>query len=76
MPGDEPLVIDCDTCVGAHLDLCGDCVVSFVLDRGPGEAIVIDMAEARALRILADAELVPVLRHRSPPVTTEAVIRS
>ena len=42
---------------------CDDCVVTFVVDREPGEALVIDAAEERAVRLLARAGLVPRLRH-------------
>ena len=59
----DPLVIDCATCVGRHTSACDDCVVTFLCDREPDDAVVIDVAEARALRLLADADLVPVLRH-------------
>jgi hypothetical protein len=44
-------------------DVCSDCVVTFVMSREPGEALVIDAAEARAVRMLANAGLVPELRH-------------
>jgi len=57
------LTIDCDTCVMQHTDACEDCVVSFVIGREPGEALVIDVAAARAVRLLAGAGLVPGLRH-------------
>jgi hypothetical protein len=43
---------------------CDDCVVSFVVNREPGTALVIDVAEARAMRMLSRAGLVPELRHR------------
>ena len=56
--------IDCETCVMRASDACGDCVVSFLVQREPGDAIVIDVAEARAVRMLAKAGLVPELRHR------------
>lgn len=42
-------------------DQCRDCVVTFILDREDG-AVVVDAAEARALRGLGDAGLVPLLR--------------
>lgn len=58
------LRIDCDQCAMQHTDACDDCVVSFIVNRSPGEAIVIDVAEARALRSLSGAGLVPELRHR------------
>jgi hypothetical protein len=62
MPG---MRIDCDDCVMAGTSACDDCVVSFIVRREPGEAVVIDAAEARALRALGDNGLVPQLRHRS-----------
>ena len=60
----DPLVIDCATCDGPAVGACGDCVVTFLLGREPEDAVVIDVAEERALRLLADADLVPRLRHR------------
>jgi hypothetical protein len=56
--------IDCDECVMAGTDACDDCVVSFILRREPGEALVIDAEEERALRSLQAGGLVPELRHR------------
>jgi hypothetical protein len=60
------LTIDCNDCVMQGTDTCDDCVVTFVLDREPGEAVVIDAAEARVVRLLAGAGLVPRLRHQRP----------
>lgn len=60
----EPLCIDCDSCVMQHTDACTDCVVTFICSREPDEAVVIDVDEARALRLLGEAGLVPHLRHR------------
>lgn len=57
--------IDCGECVMEGSDACGDCVVTFLCGREPGEAVIIDVDEARALRILGRAGLVPHLRHRS-----------
>jgi hypothetical protein len=57
------LTIDCDTCVMQDTDACEDCVVSFVMSREPGTALVIDVEEARAVRLFAGAGLVPGLRH-------------
>jgi hypothetical protein len=59
------LRIDCDECVMQHTAACEDCVVSFIVSRTPGEAVVFDVAEARALRNLSTAGLVPGLRHRT-----------
>ncbi|MFM7060847.1 MAG: hypothetical protein ACKOZL_06660 [Actinomycetes bacterium] len=58
------LRIDCAECVMEGTDACSDCVVSFVVGREPGDALVVDVEEARAVRILADAGLLPTLRHR------------
>jgi hypothetical protein len=44
---------------------CDDCVVSFILEREPGDAVVVDADEERALRALGEGGLVPRLRHRS-----------
>lgn len=59
-----PLVIDCDDCVARRTDACDDCVVTFICSREPDEAVVIDVDEARALRLLSNSGLVPQLRHR------------
>lgn len=53
--------IDCGECAMEGTEQCRDCVVTFILDRD-GDAVVIDAEEARALRALGDAGLVPVLR--------------
>jgi hypothetical protein len=39
-------------------------VVNFICGREPGDALVIDVAEERAVRLLGRAGLVPQLRHR------------
>ncbi|HEY3097138.1 MAG TPA: hypothetical protein VGK05_09885 [Acidimicrobiia bacterium] len=56
--------INCDDCVMQHTSTCDDCVVSFIVGREPGEAVVIDVEEERAVRLLAKAGLVPELRHQ------------
>lgn len=62
---DDPrMIIDCDDCVMQHTEVCDDCVVTFIVSREPGDALVIDAAEERAARALARAGLVPDLRHR------------
>lgn len=60
-PEDE-LVIDCDCCSLQFTEACDDCVVSFLLGREPDDAVVIDADEARAMRMLERAGLVPTLR--------------
>ena len=59
----DALTIDCDDCSLAGTSTCGDCVVTFLCGRAPDEAVVIDVAEARAVRLLGQAGLVPTLRH-------------
>jgi hypothetical protein len=58
------LTIDCAACSLEGTDACTDCVVTFLCGRQPDEAVVIDVAEARAVRLLGQAGLVPELRHR------------
>lgn len=59
------LTISCDTCSMRSTDACGDCVVTFICDRQPDDAVIIDVSEQRALRLLGRSGLVPVLRHRA-----------
>jgi hypothetical protein len=61
----DQLRIDCDECVMRATSACDDCVVSFIVNREPGDAIVVDVEEARALRELGERGLVPRLRHRA-----------
>jgi hypothetical protein len=56
------MCIDCQGCAFLHTDACGDCVVTFVLNREPDDAVIIDAAEARGLRLLEQAGLVPRIR--------------
>ena len=61
--GHEPLLIDCATCVVRHTDACDDCVVTFMCGHEREQAVIIDVAEYRALRLLHEGGLVPRLRH-------------
>lgn len=61
---DQSITIDCDDCCMQGTSACDDCVVSFICSRAPGDAVVIDADEARAMRALADVGLVPRLRHQ------------
>jgi hypothetical protein len=72
-PSDGVLRIDCDDCAMQGTDCCADCLVTFVCSREPGEAVVVDVAEARALRMLSEAGLLPASRHVRRPggVTAE-----
>ena len=64
VPFGEPLEVDCNVCVMRNTDACDDCLVSFICDRDPNEAVVITMDELRSMRALSDAGLVPGLKHR------------
>jgi Zn-finger protein len=55
-------IISCDDCLMQHTETCKDCVVTFICNREPDDAVVIDVAEARAVRLLGEAGLVPRLR--------------
>lgn len=55
-------VISCGDCVMQGTSTCDDCVVTFICNRDDDEAVVIDVAEARAVRMLGEAGLVPRLR--------------
>lgn len=61
---ENPLTIDCADCVVGPSDACADCLVTFICGREPGEAVIIDVAEERALRMLTDSGLLPPVRHR------------
>jgi hypothetical protein len=58
-----PRRISCDECTMQASSACADCVVTFICGREPDDAVIIDAAEERALRLLAGAGLVPGLRH-------------
>ena len=62
-PNSRRLTISCSDCEMQGTDACEDCVVSFIVGREPDDAVVIDAAEARAVRLLSNAGLVPGLRH-------------
>lgn len=57
------MTIDCGTCSHRQTSSCDECVVTFIVEREPNEAVVIDVAEFTALRRLQSAGLVPDLRH-------------
>lgn len=58
------LTIDCADCAYEGTTTCDDCMVTFLCSRRPGEAVVIDLDEARAVRLLGEAGLTPPLRHQ------------
>lgn len=60
--------IDCAECSMFESDHCADCVVTYLCesapnDRAPSTAVVFDLEELRAVKLLAEAGLVPTLRH-------------
>jgi hypothetical protein len=78
-PDSSSTLIDCGMCVMRETDTCADCVVTFLFQEPSGEtendescqvgaksmAVVFDISEIRAMRALAEAGLVPTLRHRA-----------
>ena len=62
---DMSISIDCGTCVRQHTDTCDDCMVTFIANREPDEAVVIDVMEFAALKRLHSAGMVPGLRHQA-----------
>jgi len=60
----ENISISCDDCALKATTACDDCVVTFLLDSPVSDRIVVDVAEARAVRMLQRAGLVPELRFR------------
>lgn len=62
----DSIIIDCDGCVMRLTSACDDCLVTHLCDAGEQpHAVVLDLAEQRAMRWFAEAGLVPTLRHRA-----------
>ncbi|MCC5953013.1 MAG: hypothetical protein JJU45_13060 [Acidimicrobiia bacterium] len=57
------LTIDCAECAYDGTPTCDDCMVTFLCSRREGEAVVIDLEEARAVRLIGESGLTPPLRH-------------
>ena len=53
------MIIDCNQCAMQHTSACDDCLVTFLLDKGP---LDLDETETEALGHLVDSGLVPKLR--------------
>jgi len=64
MGDNNALCISCADCVMEGTSACAECVVTFLCERAPGDAIVIDVAEVRALRLLEAGGLAPGLKHQ------------
>jgi hypothetical protein len=56
------ITVECESCVMRDTSACEDCVVTYLLERDPDDAVVIDADEARAMRMLEQAGLLPSLR--------------
>ena len=66
------MTISCDDCTMQGTQACEGCVVTFICDREPQEALIIDAAEERALRLLNRSGLLPPLRHEGRDPTHRA----
>ena len=62
---DGSLEISCETCIMRASAACDDCVVSFFCNESSESAVVLNLDEQRTLRMLANAGMVPTLRHRA-----------
>jgi hypothetical protein len=64
--GGRRLTISCDDCSMQCTSACDDCVVSFVLrnESDDSEPLVLDLDQARVVRLLGKAGLVPDLKYR------------
>ncbi len=49
-------------------------MVSFIVGRDPEDALVVDAEEARAVRLLAHAGLVPGVRHEPRAVASDGAV--
>lgn len=67
--------IDCRSCSRPDSASCEDCVVTFISNRQPDEAVVVDAAEFAALRRLADAGLIPAVEPGDGPWADDDVRR-
>ena len=61
------LTISCDDCSMQCTSACDDCVVTFVLreESADPEPLVLDLDEARVVRLLTKAGLVPELKYHA-----------
>jgi hypothetical protein len=64
----DSLTIDCGTCLLEGTSACDDCVVTFVLrddtDAVGSDVMLLDLDQARVVRLLGKAGLVPDLKFR------------
>ena len=64
--GERRLTISCDDCSMQCTSACDDCVVSFVMraESDDAEPLVLDLDQARVVRLLGKAGLVPDLKYQ------------
>ncbi len=61
----DPLVISCTNCSMRKSPACEDCLVTFLCGGASETAVIFDIHEQRAVKLLANAGMVPTLRHRA-----------
>jgi hypothetical protein len=64
MDSEGVLRIDCDDCAMVGTPTCDDCLVTFLCGRSSDGSVVVDITEARAIRLLQRGGLAPALRHQ------------
>lgn len=61
---DHSLSISCDDCSMQCTSACDDCVVTFLVGQEAEDSLVLDLDQARVVRLLGNAGLVPDLKFR------------
>lgn len=61
---DHSMSISCDDCSMQCSSACDDCVVTFLMGTDSDDSLVLDLDQARVVRLLGKAGLVPDLKFR------------
>lgn len=61
---DHSLSISCGDCSMQCTSACDDCVVTFLVGQETEDSLVLDLDQARVVRLLGNAGLVPDLKFR------------
>ena len=61
---EQPLSISCEDCSMQCSAACEYCVVTFLVGQSDEESLVLDFYQARVVRLLGKAGLVPDLKYR------------
>lgn len=56
--------ISCDDCSMQCTSACDDCLVTFLVGQDTDDSLVLDLDQARVVRLLGNAGLVPDLKYR------------